>query len=593
MKKFFRHILLAFSILFLLPNANAQTYINDNYFGNWIYSHFPTCITYDTIVNQWQLDYSCPDIIADTTMDISGQPIQDLSGIQYFVNLKYLNASGCQLMTLPASSLPNSLLHLDVSGQQSGSYGSTFGGLNDLPPNLTFLDCSNDPNMVSLPALPSSLVTLNCIQTPISVLPALPDSLEYLDVNTDYSLTSLPPLPAKLKYLDISHNNISYFTGNLPSHLTYLDCSYNGFYDSLPSLVNTSLNTLRCNNNYLPYLAPLPASLQYLDCSFNQLTSLPAFNDSLVYIYCQNNQIDSLPAFPLSMRKVICNDNQLTALPLLNNGLRDLECHRNIISSLPSLPASLDTLYCEDNALTVLPALPTGLEYLVCGDSILTGLPVLPVSLKLLEVTGAPRINRVPQFPSGLRNLELDFLKITSIPDLPDSLLTFTCYADSDLTCLPVLSQTIVALSFAGGTPITCMPNRLPYCNIFSPYNPNLLPLCNPMSGCVFNYNIWGNVHLDTAQTGGCISDSLHNATQLTGVKLLLSSGGNVLQQTYSNRGQYSFKTHAIQNYKVSVDTTSDYFLKVACPDSFARVDNMTATDTIFCPSGFWFAVQR
>jgi uncharacterized repeat protein (TIGR01451 family) len=583
-----------------MMTARAQNYvaIPDSTFGNFLAGFFyPSCMTGDPI-NGWYLDNTCPAVLSDTFMEIGGLPIVDLSGIENFVNLRYLDASGMQLW--PSFTVPPNVWYLDVSGQQ----GSGFLGMTNLDSGLLYFDCSNNP-IGSLPPLPSTLQTLKCFNNVLDTLPPLPDSLQYLDVNSNYYLSTMPALPARLTYLDCHYDGLQDFTGNFPPHLTYLDCSYNGA-DTIPPLQNTTLQTLICSNNYLTTLPALPASvfyldcntndltalpalsasLNYLDCSTNQLTTLPLLTDSLVNVNCNNNYITALPALPPSLEIFYCNTNQLTALPALDNGLTDLDCSYNKISALPTLPPHLDTLICWQNSLTGLPALlPNTLKELLCGDSAFVTPPAIPDSVNQFALSYSPFITSLPALPASLRQLNFDYLKVTDIPVLPDSLLGFSCQGDSNLTCLPLLPTTLGYLSYANGTPITCMPNRLPF-YLGNP-NPNNLPLCDPMSGCIFNYNIWGNVHQDTSYTGTCYTDSLRNGLQLSGVKLQLLSGGTVLQQTYSNDGQYSFKTNGIQTYQVAIDTTADYALKVACPDSVIRTQVMAAGDTIFTHQDF------
>lgn len=72
------------------------------------------------------------------------------------------------------------------------------------------------------------------------------------------------------------------------------------------------------------------------------------------------------------------------------------------------------------------------------------------------------------------------------------------------------------------------MPNRFA-CSSFDK-NPNTLPLCGPLSGCKYYYNVIGDVHQDTSIN--CLIDSLKKGNGLSNIKLQLRSNGNIVRQT-------------------------------------------------------------
>ena len=138
------------------------------------------------------------------TINIGGQDIKDLSGIQYFTSLTRLECSLIGLTSIPA--LPNS---------------------------LQFLDCGSN-NLTELPALPNSLISLICYHNFLSSLPVLPNSLTTLNCQFN-SLTSLPVLPNSLILLECFSNKITRFP-SFPNSLTYIDFSSNP-YKCLPNYV--------------------------------------------------------------------------------------------------------------------------------------------------------------------------------------------------------------------------------------------------------------------------------------------------------------------------------------------------------------------
>jgi hypothetical protein len=349
---------------------------------------------------------------------------------------------------------------------------------------------------------------------------------------------------------------ISYFVS-----LKRLDCSYN-LLTSLPSLPN-SLIYLWCSGNQLTSLPSLPSSLTYLNCYYNQLTSLPSLPSSLTVLECSSNQLTSLPSLPNSLYILYCNNNQLTSLPSLPNSLTDLYCFSNQLTSLPSLPNSLTQLDCRYNQLTSLPSLPSSLYDLSCSYNQLTSLPSLP---------------------SFLYDLDCSHNQLTSLPSLPKTLITLKCSSNQNISCLSTIYINYLYEFYISGTSITCLPNRF----TASSYdiNPNTLPLCTPMTGCDFYYNIAGDIHSDTSIN--CTQDSLHPAQSvLRNMKVQLKKNGQVIQQFYTdNSGQYSFKTDSLSSYEVTVDTTGLPFT-IACPSSGSLYDTLTATDSIHINDNF------
>ncbi len=184
----------------------------------------------------------------------------------------------------------------------------------------------------------SSLKSLGCYNTHLSSLPALPDSLNYLNLGFN-QLTTLPVLPNSIRILNCIYNNISSI-----------------------SVLPSSLIELYCYQNQLTSLPLLPNALTVLECGSNQLTSLPALPSSLIVLECQNNQLTSLPTLPNSLNRIDCKNHQLTSMPVLPYWLYELQCQVNQLTSLPVLPITLKRLDCQQNQLTQLPIIPGYME---------------------------------------------------------------------------------------------------------------------------------------------------------------------------------------------------------------------------------------
>ncbi len=142
-----------------IPDANFVTYLQTN---------FPTCITGN------QLDTQCPEVLAATTVDVSGLAISDLTGIQYFTSAVYLMCNNNPL---------DSLI---------------------LPPSIVAFFADNC-NLTSLPELPATLANFVCSFNPLTSLPELPNQV-YSIICTDCQLTSLTDLPLGLVTLLVNNN---------------------------------------------------------------------------------------------------------------------------------------------------------------------------------------------------------------------------------------------------------------------------------------------------------------------------------------------------------------------------------------------------
>lgn len=238
--------LLLFFLFLISKQSIGQTYvlIPDANFASYLQSVVPTAMSGNL------LDITNTLVTTTTqTLSVQSLSISNLSGIQYFSSLNYLNCA-----------------------------------VNSL---------------TSLPTLPNTLQTLYCGGNPLTSLPTLPNNLTYLSCPT-CNLSSLPTLPPNLTYLICSGNHFPNLP-SLPTNLTYLQCGgYNNSMTSLPVLPNT-LTYLNCNNGFLTSLPALPNSLTQLHCSGNQLTSLPPLPSSLNTLRCDDNSIACFPIFPNSI----------------------------------------------------------------------------------------------------------------------------------------------------------------------------------------------------------------------------------------------------------------------------------------------------
>ncbi len=261
---------------------------------------FPSCFN-----AQNQMDTTCNGILNVSSLDLSGKNLVNLSGIEYFKGLQWLDCSGNQIVKLFI-----------------------------LPPNITFLNCKNN-KIDSINFLPSTLISAE------------------IDFNR---LKTLPQLPSNLQYLYCSFNRLENLP-NLPNNLIEINCS-NNLLKNLPNLPN-SLQKLACGKNQLTYLPSLPPNLQFLDCPDNYLHAIPQLPNTLKRLWCSNNQLTILPSLNYGLLDLMCQDNKLlNCSPMLpvtlisayftNTGIT---CLSNIPNGATIYPANLgictQSTFCE------------------------------------------------------------------------------------------------------------------------------------------------------------------------------------------------------------------------------------------------------
>ena len=127
--------------------------------------------------------------------------------------------------------------------------------------------------------------------------------------NAIVNATSLNCYSASISNL----SGISHF-----DHLDTLICQGNQL-TSLPALPNT-ITYLDCQGNQLSSLPTLPPAIKSIFCASNLLTTLPALPSTLTLLLCQSNQLNSLPTLPSSLSTLFCYTNQLTSRPVNVDG---------------------------------------------------------------------------------------------------------------------------------------------------------------------------------------------------------------------------------------------------------------------------------
>jgi hypothetical protein len=274
-----------FLLLLSIIAKSQMIYIPDTAFQNWIKLEAPGAMTGDS------LDTTHPAVLNDTSASIfNNNNITTISGIEYFVNLKYLDLNGVNNLT-SLNALPPDLV--DFTIYNCGNFSSLTAvlpvsltsltiqvtqltTLPSLPPNLKDFICANS-NLASLGSIPNSVVRMNLsMNFSFANLPFLPSSIETLNVG-GCAITSIPFFPGTLKFLRMDGNQCS--IPNWPPALEELHASVCNI-SNLPSIISP-LKILDIQNNNITCLPTLPNTLQTIAASGNPVTCLPNLPSSL------------------------------------------------------------------------------------------------------------------------------------------------------------------------------------------------------------------------------------------------------------------------------------------------------------------------
>lgn len=224
-----------------------------------------------------------------------GSNISDLTGIQDFSNLNYLDCGNNSISNLNITQNQN-LTYLDCSNNQ---LGNLFLSIN---PNLTYLDCRSN-------------------------------QLINIDVTQNVNLT----------HLDCSYNQLSNLDVTQNTNLTDLYCGDNQL-NSLNVTQNVNLTNLGCGDNQLNNIdVTLNPNLTLLSCANNQLYNINVTqNTNLTDLYCHNNQLYSLNLSQnINLSLLTCSGNNLLNCLNLKNG-------NNINLNLSNLSWGLGNLTCVE-----------------------------------------------------------------------------------------------------------------------------------------------------------------------------------------------------------------------------------------------------
>ena len=193
---------------------------------------------------------------AVTEIDVENKYISNLSGLQFFPNLKVLNCSHNRLTSLDVSK--NTVLQELVCWENQ----------------LTSLDVSQNTALQELACFENQLTSLDVSQNPaLQKLNCGHNRLTSLDVSKNTELTYLKCSYNRLTELDVSKN----------TELTYLDCGYNRLTE-LDVSQNTKLTALYFVSNKI-------TSLQADNCT-NLTVIFTGSNKYKVEVYKKTRILD-------------------------------------------------------------------------------------------------------------------------------------------------------------------------------------------------------------------------------------------------------------------------------------------------------------
>lgn len=409
------------------------------------------------------LDISSSLVSSTTNINLNCNCIYSLEGIQYFTGLTHLVCDNSVLDSLPA--LPSTLISLDIQRNK-------IENLPSLPPNLEILNCSFNP-LYTLPSLPSSLKILNCSNDSLLSFPSMPPNLVELTCERNL-FTTIPSLPIGLKYLYCSNNNNLTSITSFPDSLQDIQLNYCNL-SSIPSLPN-SLYTLFCTHNSIAVLPPIPTNLRDLNCEHNHISAIPTLPSTLNWLSCYNNNINRLPNLPNSINFLFIDHNNIDSIIQLPFALREFQCNHNLLEYIVDLPPNVREFHSDSNLLRKLPALPNSLRILHCDYNLLDSLTALPDTLhnisvnhnQLSYIASMPTYNSqfhcaynnldsLPPLSSYLGILNCSYCHLIKLPTLSRNLEIFDC-SHNNLTDIPSLPRRLFSINCSNNPSLACLP---------------------------------------------------------------------------------------------------------------------------------------
>lgn len=302
------------------------------------------------------------NIINLKTLVLQGKNISDLTGIENFTNLEYLDLGAIN----NDPNRNNKISYLNITKNTKLKLLSC--NFN----NLTSLDLSKNTNLTELHLTGNKLSSINISNNNLlAMFDCSGNNLTDLDVTQNTALKYLSFGINKLRDIDLSNNTA----------LISLSCNYNEL-TNLNIGKNINLDNLNCSFNKLTTLdVSQNTIIQGISCDGNQLTSLDVSNNTILKTLTLNsNKISALDISKnLQLFIIDAGNNQLTSIDVTKYlRLIYLNIGSNPMSNLDVTNNSdLATLYFSS---TKIPNIDTSknpkLTQLHCSNTLLTSLDV-------------------------------------------------------------------------------------------------------------------------------------------------------------------------------------------------------------------------
>lgn len=244
------------------------------------------------------------EALAITSLSMVWEDITDLTGIESFTNITYLNVSVNKLTSL------------------------------DLSENLLLQELRCSSNLLTSLSLP--------LHTALQKLYCRGNELTSLDISNNTMLSYLECKDNMLTTLDISQNTL----------LQTLDVE-NNMLTTLNTSQNFALFDLKCSYNNITTLDfSQNIALGGVQCSNNMLTALDfSQNPQFTGVNCKNNMITQLDlSSNTNLTYFVCSDNPLTSIDISNSPqLTNFQCDNTLLTELDFSNSKVVYFSCKNN----------------------------------------------------------------------------------------------------------------------------------------------------------------------------------------------------------------------------------------------------
>ena len=449
-------LLCSLAVLLAALAAHADVTINatnfpDATFRSYLLSQYPS----GTITTA-QLN-------ARDTLNLPYKGISNMTGVQYFTQLKRLDLYSNNLTTIDVSA-NTKLIYLNLGYNKLTSINvennTVLQELYLQNNQLTTVSVNNHSSLRTLWVRGNTTLTgFYCWRDALTSVDVTGcTALLYLKIYNNYNLTGIYGLAdcTNLTWLDVEDTSFSdlsavkgmtkletLLAGN--TQITVLNTSHSGSLKNLQVAGDTRLTELICYSEDLTTLKVTGCTaLSTLKCYYNDnLETITGFAGckALAYVDCEDCAIAELPGVNdmTNLQTLWCRNNQLTGTlevsdkPQLkylrvsgNKGLQELRCPRNALISLDVTGCTaLNLLHCEENSnLSSIQGLTdcTALNWFGCDYCALTS----------LDLTFCPGLQSLYCY-----NNQLTSLNVTGLTHL----LNLNCMNNPDLGSITGLSD--------------------------------------------------------------------------------------------------------------------------------------------------------